>query len=240
VLFRVSELNNVWNIKPMGVLHVGAHRAEESVEYSRFNWGDVVWVEAQPELVIDLRKSLNGAHNTVIEAAVWNESGLKLEFNIASNGESSSLLELGSHATSYPNIRFERSISVLTKRLDEVIPTIKFADFLNIDIQGAELMALQGLGSRIQEFNWIYTEVNKREVYSKCTLIEDLDQFLKLNGFKRVATRWIFGKGWGDALYLRETLSPSHLRKFSILKSRLVWIIKQSAWSVKGISKTYF
>jgi FkbM family methyltransferase len=238
MLFSVSELGQNFNVHPNGVLHVGAHKAEESLEYQKHGWGNVVWVEAQPDLVIDLVNRLSASENTVIEAAVWDESGIKLEFNVASNGESSSLLEFGSHAESYPQIKYESSIVVFTKRLDEIIPIGQFADFLNVDVQGVELKALQGLGSRIKEFKWVYTEVNKSEVYKDCTLIGDLDDYLGEQGFKRISTRWVFGKGWGDALYRNQNMDLTQFKKGKIALGDVRWISRQILWQVKSIFRT--
>jgi FkbM family methyltransferase len=234
MLIPISNLSQHWKIKPNGVLHVGAHRGEEAGEYEKYGWGKVVWVEAQPTLVSALRSALDIEQNLVLEAAVWNESGVELDFNVASNGESSSLLEFGSHADSYPNITFLSRIKVLTKRLDEIIPAERFADFLNLDLQGAELRALQGLGERISEFNWVYSEVNKIEVYRDCALITEIDGYLERMGFVRVSTRWVFGKGWGDALYIREGHPTLGKPNYLIEASKFMWTWTQIRWSIKA------
>lgn len=234
MLIPIRHLSRYWNIKPTGVLHVGAHKGEESGEYGRHNWGRVVWVEAQPDLVSHLRSVLKSPENTVLEAAVWNKSGIELDFHIASNGESSSLLELGSHATSYPQITFQSTIKVQTKRLDEIIPKEQFANFLNVDVQGVELKALEGLGPRISEFNWVYTEVNKKEVYKDCTKIVEIDEYLSKFGFSRIATRWVYGKGWGDALYAQREIPRPCSWKLLIILSNLNWISKQLTWQIKA------
>jgi FkbM family methyltransferase len=227
MLFSGAELVHTFNVKPSGVLHVGAHRGEESSEYQKFGWGDVVWVEAQPNLARELIDRLPGRENCVIEAAVWDESGVELDFKIASNGQSSSLLDLGSHAENYPSIKYISSLTVFTKRLDEIIPAIQFANFLNMDIQGVELKALKGLGSRINEFKWVYTEVNKSEVYKDCTLIGDLDVYLVGQGFKRISTRWVIGKGWGDALYAKEKVEMTHIQRVKAISGNVKWIFGQ-------------
>jgi hypothetical protein len=116
---------------------------------------------------------------------------------------------------------------VLTKRLDEIIPSIQFANFLNIDIQGVELQALKGLGSRINEFNWVYTEVNKSEVYKDCTLIGDLDAYLVGHGFKRISTRWVIGKGWGDALYAKGKVEMTRIQRVKAKSGNIKWICRQ-------------
>lgn len=234
MLIPVRELIRNFKVNPVGVLHVGAHKAEESTDYILHGWGNVVWVEAQPELVQQLKLVLPTEGNIVIEAAVWNESNVECEFHIASNGESSSLLELGSHINSYPDIKYDRTVMIKTKRLDEVIPRETFANFLNVDVQGVELKALQGLGDRISEFKWIYTEVNNSEVYKECTLIKDLDAFLSEKGFSRVTTRWVLGAGWGDALYVNNCLDGIKVRSAAVKIKDLNWLLRQLASRIKG------
>jgi FkbM family methyltransferase len=206
MLIKIKDLRSNFNVSPKGVLHVGAHLAEEAKDYKQFNWGEIVWVESQQEKAEHIRNLLNPDENTVIEATVWSESGIPMDFNVASNGESSSVLEFGSHSKSYPNITYTKKVRVITKRLDEILPVNFQGDFLNLDIQGAELEALKGISSRINEFKWIYTEVNKEEVYKGCATVDKIDEFLLNYGYKRVATRWILKAGWGDALYIHSDL----------------------------------
>lgn len=199
----VKELNNLWNIKPTGVVHVGAHIGEEAADYKRHSWSPVIWVEAQPSLVAQLRSKLDPETNEVIEAAVWNESGVDLELHIASNSQSTSLLDFGSHQELYPHIIFTDVIKVKTKRLEDLLTSRECPNFINLDLQGVELQALEGLGKLIEVFDYVYTEVNKIEVYKNCTRVSELDKFLGSLGFARVTTRWTLGHGWGDALYIR-------------------------------------
>lgn len=205
MLITVDELNNLWNIRPTGVVHVGAHLAEESTAYERHDWKPVIWIEAQPSLIEELKKKLDPESNSVIEAAVWNKNGIELELHVASNSQSTSLLDFGSHQTSYPDITFTNSLKVKTKRLDELLKDYSCPNFINLDLQGVELQALEGLGSMIEKFDYIFVEVNKVEVYKDCTLVGALDLFLENEGFSRQTTRWILGRGWGDALYIRKS-----------------------------------
>lgn len=220
MLIKIKDLCSNFNVSPKGVLHVGAHLAEEAKGYKQFNWGHTVWVESQQEKAEHIRNLLDPDENTVIEATVWSESGIPMDFNIASNGESSSVLEFGSHSKNYPDITYTRKISVQTKRLDEVLPEDFQGDFLNLDIQGAELEALKGIGSKISKFKWIYTEVNKEEVYKGCATVDKIDEFLLNYGYKRVATRWILKAGWGDALYIQSNLirMNSHQKMNQLVK----------------------
>ena len=210
MLISIYELTQRWNVSPNGVVHVGAHLGEEAKEYEKYQWLPVIWVEAQPSLATKLRMSLNSDNHSVIEAAIWEEEGVKLNLNIASNSHSSSLLSFGTHSDSNPNIRFESRIEVVTKRLDTLIEFENMPNFISLDIQGVELSAIKSLGNLIQRLDYIYTEVNKEEVYIDCTLVKNLDLYLQNFGFSRRVTRWHITQGWGDALYVRNTV---HIRR---------------------------
>ena len=231
-------MQKIWKITPHSVLHVGAHRGEESTEYQKFGFGHITWVEAQPDLVKELRDRLDQKHNSLIEAAVWNQADVEMEFNVATNGESSSLLEFGTHRESYPEISFTKVVKVRTKRLQDIISADFASDFLNLDIQGAELQALQGLGARLHQFKWVYTEVNNREVYKGCANISELDAYLCEFKFKRVATRWVYGHGWGDALYVSESELVNLPSKLRLVFSQLGWQLKSAKWYLAGLFRS--
>ena len=76
-------------------------------------------------------------------------------------------------------------------------------NFLNLDIQGAELKALKGLGKYIDNIDYIYTEVNTEKVYKDCALMSEIDDFLKEKGFERKCEAIYKQYGWGDAFYMR-------------------------------------
>lgn len=184
-------------------LHVGAHKAEERRFYQRLGFSRVDWIEGQPELAHELKQTLPSERNRVFQACVWGTSGISMELSVTSNSQSSSLLELGSHLSNYPNITVSRKISVTTVRLDEILKGESYA-FVNLDIQGAELEALRGMGDLITSVDIIYCEVNREEVYKDCALVADLDEWLAEQGFARIITKWT-SKGWGDAIYARNT-----------------------------------
>jgi hypothetical protein len=75
-------------------------------------------------------------------------------------------------------------------------------NFWNLDIQGAELMAIKGGEHAILNADALYLEVNTEEVYKGCALMNELDEYLAKYGFKRINTK-ITEYGWGDALYIK-------------------------------------
>jgi FkbM family methyltransferase len=236
MLITVAELVSDWGINPNGVIHVGAHLGEEAKDYELSGWLPVTWIEAQPILVSQLQSILIAPLHRVIEGAVWEIDDLKMKFHVASNSQSSSLLDFGSHSQSHPDILYVDEIEVTTKRIDSIIEFGDMPNFLNLDIQGVELPAIKSLGKLIDKVDFIFTEVNRKEVYKDCTQVSDLDNYLSQQGFSRELTRWIMTEGWGDALYIRtrkilkrnlHQILRSHLRQLYFYLRQCASFIKR-------------
>ena len=190
-----------------------------------------IWVESQSTLAQALEEKFRNSNiDMVLNATVWSKSGVIMTFYENSNSESSSLYKLGSHAEYFPSIIPTREYKVVTSRLDQIISSSEKIDFINLDIQGAELQALFGLGKLIDTVTEIYTEVNKGEVYKECAKVWEIDDYLNSLGFKRIATRWAKGADWGDALYTRD-FSYTKFSRFLVAErfKNLVTIIRY--WS---------
>ena len=206
MLIPFSKITKKYNMNIHGILHIGAHNCEELGVYNEYglNNSQIIWVEANPKLV---EQNLMIDKTRIIKNFVCcdtNKGTTKL--NIANNGQSSSILELGTHARSYPSIKYNDSIEVNNCRIDTMydqdkIPT-NFANFLNIDIQGAELMALKGMGDLLNHFDYAYLEVNKDYVYKNNALVHEIDDYLSKYNFVRAETCWTNAQ-WGDALYIK-------------------------------------
>ena len=92
-----------------------------------------------------------------------------------------------------------------TVRVDTLLKYFNFENinFLNVDLQGAEHLAIEGMGDLIKNIDYALLEVNNRETYKGCMLIDDLDYFMMKRGFERVETgNWV-ADTWTDALYIR-------------------------------------
>jgi FkbM family methyltransferase len=240
VLFSINGLVKIWNVCPTSVLHVGAHEAEELEFYEEFQWGPVIWVEAQPDKANELVERLANSEHRVIKGAAWDVSDEILTLNIASNSQSTSLLDLGTHSVSYPDVTYVEKLEIKTIRLDQEINANEVPDFGNFDIQGAELRALRGLGNLLTNFKWIYTEVNRESVYKDCALVSELDEFLLKAGFHRVATRWVPKKGWGDALYIRSDQLPPKYKKLLGEISNVIWRFSPHKKLITDLSRAIY
>jgi FkbM family methyltransferase len=187
-----------------GILHVGAHECEEFRHYLSHGIlpEQMYWLEANNKKVEECKR--RGIPNVYCQA-IDNKVGEEV-FYVTNNGQSSSLLELGSHAIVYPHIVVTESYKVNVNTLKNWIETnsipIETCSFWNLDIQGKELDALKSAGEYIKHANAIYTEVNTGEVYKGCALLPEIDEFLKTYGFTRIKSD-ICKEEWGDALYVK-------------------------------------
>ncbi len=207
MLIGIEEIKKILsskNINIKGSFHIGAHECEELDFYNKIGLKpeNVVWIDAIPSKVTEAK---NKGIPNVYNAVVTDKNDVEVEFNISNNFQSSSVLEFGTHSKEHPSVVYvdkikQKSITIDTFFERNNIDASKY-DFWNFDIQGAELMALKGATQSIKYAKAIYLEVNEKELYKDCGLINDVDNFLSQYNFKRVLTR-MTTHGWGDALYI--------------------------------------
>lgn len=204
-LIEFSDLARKHRRPVTGVIHVGAHLGEEAEIYAAQGVTDVVWVEGNPDLIAQLTENVARYGHIVIAGLVSETDDTPVEFNIANNGYSSSLLELGTHTTAHPDVFFTETKHLVAHRLDTLLERagvdLSRFNYLCMDLQGAELMCLRGAPNALGVVDYVYTEINEDELYVGCARIPDLDAFLA--AFDRVETEMAEGKGWGEALYVR-------------------------------------
>lgn len=195
--------------KPVqGVIHVGAHECEERSCYlSHFNLDDskIIWIDAISEKV-NLMKSIN-PHLIIFNECVSNKDGEDVSFMVTNNYQSSSMLNFKTHSIEHSTVVETHRLQLKTKTINTIFTENNLNpenyNFLNLDIQGAELLALKGASNILPHIDYIYSEINVKELYENCVLIYELDDFLDKNGFKRVQTN-MTNHGWGDAFYIRK------------------------------------
>lgn len=208
MLIGFDEINAILlqrNIKINGAFHIGAHDCEEMPFYNQLGVSatDVVWIDAIDAKVAE---AYNRGIPNVYNAVITDKDDDLVVFNISNNGQSSSVLEFGTHSHEYPGIVYVKRVAKSSITIDTFFSRngldARKYDFWNFDIQGAELMALRGADDAIKSAKAIYLEVNVNELYQGCGRIGEVDAFLLEKGFARVLTRFV-RQGWGDALYVR-------------------------------------
>jgi len=206
MLIPYSTLIHKHKINVSGILHIGAHECEELVPYvtNGVNYENIYWIEAMEDKVEENKKKY-------VKLNIYNETidlqdGNEIVFNITNNGQSSSILEFGSHEKNHPQVKVVKQVKKITSRMDTVIEKYNIPmekiNFMNLDIQGVELRALKSMEKYLNNIKYIYTEVNIEEVYKGCDQMSELDSYLGTFGFRRVDTH-IVPQGWGDAFYIR-------------------------------------
>ena len=208
MLITIQQLVQHFKIQISGILHIGAHECEELNDYNSIgvNNSNIYWIEAIQEKV-DLCKNRYKGVN-IYQAVIDYEDKKEITFNITNNGQSSSILEFGTHETSHPQVHIVSKKQMITTRMDTLIERENFPieklNFVNLDIQGVELRALKSMEKYLKHVKYIYTEVNTEQVYKDCNLIGEIDEYLKKFGFVRVVERIYQQFGWGDAFYIKQ------------------------------------
>jgi FkbM family methyltransferase len=202
MLIPLHTIVKKYNIQFKGILHVGAHECEELSDYLHYlPINKILWIDALPEKVALCKKKYPGV---LIENAIVSDIIEKVKFNVSNNGQSSSMLEFGLHSTFHPHVSYVHSFEGDTQLLKNILPKYPNEyNFVNLDIQGAELKALKGMEEYLSSIDYIYTEVNSDYVYKNCVLVSELDNYLSTFGFKRVETKWCGDFRWGDAFYIK-------------------------------------
>lgn len=81
----------------------------------------------------------------------------------------------------------QNKVEVECIRLDDLCTQrgIDAIDLIWMDLQGAELLALESAGAFLDKVRYIYTEVSHRPIYKGQCLFEDVEAFLTSRGFRR-------------------------------------------------------
>ena len=129
----------------------------------------------------------------------------------------------------------KENFPVSTKKLDD-IEEVRDADFIKIDVQGAELDVFKGASNILREVLVIHTEVEFLPLYIDQPLFADIDQHLRSNGFQFHKFATVAGRTlkplvankninrsmsqqlWADAVYIKDILSCEKLPLAKIVK----------------------
>jgi FkbM family methyltransferase len=193
--------------KITGIIHCGAHLCEEESTYLALGLQktDIFWFEAIPELVEQRKQEDNQRQ---IYQAILDKEEKKVVFKITNNNASSSIHSFGTHKYTYPEIEVIREFEGKTITLMEFAKQQKLnltkCNFVNLDLQGNELYALQGMEELLKTtIDVVYSEINIHEVYKNIPLFSDVDKYLKNFDFKCILIQ-MTGEGWGDAVWVKK------------------------------------
>lgn len=202
MLLNLHELIIKHSMKITGVIHAGGHYGEEYGDYIKAGISPIHFFEPCKDTFQVMRNRLNETdcflHNVGLGA---HHKTVTINKESHNRGQSNSILKPAKHLEYYPDIIFEATEQIEIKTLDSF--NIISCNLLAMDVQGFELEVLRGAHETLKHIDYVYTEVNKEELYKGCAMVEEIDGYLQ--GFERVETKWT-RQGWGDAIYISKKL----------------------------------
>lgn len=215
---------------PDVILDIGACEGEDSIRYKRlFPKAEVIAFEPNTsnlEKIYHNLRVFGDEEIKVLPYALSSRNGTA-EMHISSGNpegipesphwdygnKSSSLLqpsELMSRFHSW--LRFDTKVTVPTRRLDSVLSElgIRSVDFIHMDVQGAELMVLEGSVEILPAVACIWLEVGTEPIYVDQPSAAKTQEFLEGLGFIRIME--VLTQGSGDHFYV----NPQRLKSVKI------------------------
>jgi FkbM family methyltransferase len=171
------------------IFDLGSREGLDSLAISnQYPLSSIYAFECSPPSIKQCKNNTLGKLNIeVIEKAVTNHTG-KVDFNQVIdpyNGDygASSLFEFGEEPES--KVHKTEQIEVDCTRLDDWMEekSVPKVDLIWMDLQGAELLAMEGLGRHIANVKIIQAEVELRKYYKDQPLIVDVVSWMKEKGF---------------------------------------------------------
>ncbi|MFY7806837.1 MAG: FkbM family methyltransferase [Limnoraphis robusta] len=199
------------------ILELGSRDGFIALEFTKYFPNATVYAfECNPEAVELCQKNIDG-HNRVVlvNKAVSDHNGF-VDFYAIDPTLTQTHLPDGSIGVSslyqsknlYPYETYvQNKIQVEAIRLEDWAREnqIEGVDLIWMDLQGAELKALQGVGNLLNDVRAIYTEVAYQQLYVDQPLFKDIDEYITAKGFRFLKT--ISSHEWeGNVLYLEESL----------------------------------
>ena len=214
-ILDIRHLQEKYNLDLTGVIHVGAHLANEHLMYLNCGIKNVVYFEPVPALFERLKSKMAFLYEnfTVTDLtvqlynfALGSENKDDVPMNVEKNDRygCSSILTPSSN---YNHIPFVGQ-KVRMRRLNDISDVdFKKFNYLNIDVQGYELEVLKGATEALEHVDYIMCEINrdttgKKVDYIGSALVQDICEFLSPYGFELVEEDWP-GVSWGDGFFIK-------------------------------------
>jgi FkbM family methyltransferase len=189
-----------------GLIHIGANYGQER----RYYWLlglDVVWVEPIREIYEALVDNLlRYPRQRAVSALLSERAGEAVTLRISHNhGESSSILPSQDHAVIFPDVSYGEERAFTTETFAdlvarEAIPLDAY-QALTLDVEGAELLILKGGRELLGGFRYIKCEVADFPARTGGPTVEELDAFLREQGFKELGRRPFAQGPGGEGTY---------------------------------------
>lgn len=209
MLIPLQQILDKYKFQPTGVIHVGAHWAEEHNDYIKAGIIYKTYIEPCKEAFDIMVRNVSDYLNTVCYNYACGSENTEMEINVSHNnqGQSNSLLKPLLHLQQHPSVVFTEKELVKVSTLDNLPMDRSLYDFLVMDCQGYEGEVLKGATKTLEGIKMIYTECNRGQTYENNMEIEEMDEYLKQFNFSRVETYWPSPNWtWGDCIFIKNSL----------------------------------
>lgn len=206
------EETNAFLCGARGVVHIGANSGQECHLYSQMEL-PAIFVEALDGPFKTLTERIRRyPDQRAFQYLLTDVDDKEYVFHVANNqAQSSSIFEFADHVKIWPDVHFVRTVKLKSTTFKTMVEREEIGlgcfDALVMDVQGAELLVLKGMGELLDGFRFIRAETADFEVYKGCCQMKDLDEYLAPRGFTRVKTIQAdgsFGLGYAyEAIYER-------------------------------------
>ena len=183
-----SQLFESILILSSNVLHIGGNSGQEAQYYDSLKC-NVFWVEADPDVERKLQENIQKFRNQKsVPRLMLDRPGVEKEFKVFNNsGISSSIFDLAAdNGFEKLNLRVDDVKTIETSTIDILFSEVDLHAYTHwvIDVQGSELLVLQGAIESLRYCHSMTIEVSTREVYQGGCKYEELREFLHTYGFR--------------------------------------------------------
>ena len=173
--------------KVVAGLHVGANSGQERQLWRKVGAHRVLWVEANPEMMPELRENiLRFKGHTAHCAMLGNQNKENVPFHIFGHGGASSMLDKVDGESAW-GLKKQRTILRPMIRAEVLIGDLGIKPgTLNtavIDVQGAELKVLKGFGKYLPHMQYVVVEYIVPETYKGADAMTEVVLFMLSKGF---------------------------------------------------------
>jgi len=200
------------------IFDIGSRDCEQSIEFfNNFPNSKIYAFECNPNTLDICKKNIKAYSDriTLIEGAVCDYDGTITFYPINQqktittwkdgNPGASSIFKSNGKYIIETYVQDE----IITKchRLDSIMTkyNIPKVDIIWMDLQGAELLALKGLGEHLTNVKYIYTEISHKEIYSGQVMFKELNDFIISNDF--IIKNNLTFQGWQeDVIYEKKNI----------------------------------